>query len=91
MTGAPLSNDEIEVACVLLWFVKREAPLPALAEDLWGCLQRTRHGDYGGTASDELSLAEAAAVVAAAAVADARVGLDEDELALVSRLRTLVR
>ena len=58
-----LSNDEIEVACDLLWFVKREAALSDVAGELWERLQPIRHGDYGGAAATDLSSEEARAVV----------------------------
>jgi hypothetical protein len=86
----PVSNDEIEVACDLLWFVKREAGLAGVGETLWERLQPIRHGDYGGSASTELSLDEARAVVAAGEFTHPRVALDDDEAALVSRLRSLL-
>lgn len=59
----PLSNDEIEVACDLLWFVKRGARLSRTGEALWERLQPIRHGDHGGTASTQLSQQEARAFV----------------------------
>lgn len=86
----PLNNDEIEVACDLLWFVEREATLAGVAEKLWERLQPTRHGDYGGTASTDLLNEEARAVVDAGDFTDPRVPLDEDETALVTRLRSLL-
>ena len=88
--GFTLSNDEIEVACDLLWFVKREASLSDVAEELWERLQPIRHGDYGGTASTDLSSEEARTVVDAGDFTDPRVPLDEDETALVTRLRSLL-
>ena len=85
-----LSNDEIEVACDLLWFVKREAALSDVAGELWERLQPIRHGDYGGSAWTDLSGEEARAVVDAGDFTDPRVPLDEDETALVTRLRSLL-
>lgn len=85
-----LSNDEIEVACDLLWFVKRESALSGVAEALWDRLQPIRHGDYGGTASTDLSNDEARAVVDAGQFTHPRVALDADETALVTRLRSLL-
>jgi hypothetical protein len=61
----PLSNDEIEVACDLLWFVKREAGLTGIAGSLWDRLHPIRHGDYGGNAATNLSVDEARAVIEA--------------------------
>ena len=86
----PLSSDEIEVACDLLWFVKREAMLSGVAEELWERLQPIRHGDYGGSASTNLSCEEARAVIDAGDFTDPRVPLDEDETAIVTRLRSLL-
>jgi hypothetical protein len=40
----PIGNDEIELACDLLWFVKREAGLHGVAEALRERLQPIRHG-----------------------------------------------
>ena len=85
-----MNGDEIEVVCDLLWFVKRGAGLSGVAEALWERLQPIRHGDYGGGASTELSIAEARAVVAAGEFTHARVPLDAEETALVSRLRSLL-
>ncbi len=88
--SVPLSSDEIEVACDLLWFVKREEGLSGIGEALWERLQPIRHGDYGGTAATELSEDEARAVIAAGEFTDPRVPLDEEEGALVTRLRALL-
>ncbi len=87
----PLNNDEIEVACDLLWFVKRTTALSGVGEALWERLQPIRHGDYGGSASTHLSHDEARAVVDAGEFTDPRVPLDDDETALVIRLRSLLR
>jgi hypothetical protein len=86
----PLSNDEIEVACDLLWFVKQGAGLDGAAEALWERLQPIRHGDYGGSAQTELSFDEARAVVAAGEVTGPHVPLDTDEQDLLTRLRSLL-
>jgi hypothetical protein len=86
----PLSNDEIEVTCDLLWFVKRESTLSPVGENLWERLQPIRHGDYGGPASTDLSAEEAAVIVAAGDFTHPRVELDDDESALVTRLRSLL-
>jgi hypothetical protein len=48
------------------------------------------HGDYGGTASTDLSAEEAVVVVDAGEFTDPRVPLDDDETALVTRLRSLL-
>jgi hypothetical protein len=89
-SGIPLSNDEIEVACDLLFFVKREATLSPVGETLWERLQPIRHGDYGGSASTNLSSEEAAVVVDAGDFTHPRIALDDDESALVTRLRSLL-
>ena len=86
----PLSNDEIEVACDLLWFVKGKAVVSGVAEALWERLQPIRSGDYGGSASTHLSLDEARVVIDAGEFTHPRVSLDEDETALVTRLRSLL-
>jgi hypothetical protein len=85
-----LVSDQMEIACDLLSFVKREAGLSGVAEALWERLQLIRHGDYGESASTELSPDEASAVIVAGEFTDPRVPLDEDETALVSRLRSLL-
>ena len=85
-----LDNDEIEVACDLLSFVKRDADLSRVAQKLWDRVQPIRHGDYGGTASIEVSLDEAREILVAGESTHRRVPLDADESALVSRLRSLL-
>ncbi len=86
----PLDSDEIEVACDLLWFVRREDGLSGAAEALWTRLQEIRAGDLGGSASTGLADEEATAVVSAARSVEKRVPLDPSELALVDRLRRRV-
>ena len=86
----PLNNDEIEVACDLLWFVKDKGAASSVGEALWERLQPIRHGDYGGSASTHLSLDEARVVIDAGEFTHPRVPLDEDETALVTRLRSLL-
>jgi hypothetical protein len=86
----PLNNDEIEVACDLQWFVRCETGLSGVAEMLWERLQPIRDGDYGGTASTDLSTDEAYAVVDAGEFARSRLPLDNDETDLVMRLRSLL-
>jgi hypothetical protein len=75
----PLNNHEIEVACDLLWFVRCETGLSGVAEMLWERLQPIRDGDYGDTASTDLSTDEAYAVVHAGEFARSRLPLDNDE------------
>ena len=85
-----ICSDEIEVVCDLLWFIKREAELPAVAEALWQRLQLIRHGDFGGTARADLSAEEAVALIEMTGLAQRRVPLDEDETVLIARLRSLL-
>lgn len=85
-----LSNDEIEVACDLLWFIKNDGELSRVAEGLWQRLQPLRHGDYGGTGDVQLSADEAREVIRVAELDRRQVRLDADETALVSRLRSLL-
>jgi hypothetical protein len=67
-----------------------KAALSGVAEALWERLQPIRHGDYGGTASTHLSTDEARAVVDAGEFTHPRAPPDEDEAALVTRLRSLL-
>jgi hypothetical protein len=82
----PLDSDEIEVACDLLWSVRREDRLSATAEALWTRLQEIRAGDLGGSATTCLADDEATAVVSAARSVEKRVPLDPSEMALIDRL-----
>jgi hypothetical protein len=86
----PVNNNEIEVACDLLWFVKGKLGLSGAGEALWDRLQAIRHGDYGGSAATTLSPDEAQAVVDAGDFTHPRVPLDADEEALVYRLRAVL-
>jgi hypothetical protein len=81
-----LDSDEIEVACDVLWFVKRGAVADTVQERLWGRLQPLRHGDYGGSAQVELARAEIEAILRALRSVASEVGLDEDEQRLLARL-----
>lgn len=77
----PVNSDEIEVVCDLLWFVKREAGLSGVAEALWERLEphqarRLRRERVDRAVAGEFT--------------HPRVALDEDETALVSRLRSLL-
>jgi hypothetical protein len=81
-----LSNDEIEVACDALWFVKSRGGADHAQERLWDRLQPLRTGDSGGSAQAELQTDEAAAVVRALRVVSDAVRLDEDEERLLQRL-----
>ena len=90
MAGVAESVSIVTSACDLLWFVKRRAALPGVAEALWERLQSIRHGDYGGSASTRLSPDEARAVVDAGEFTRSQIPLDGDETALVMRLRSLL-
>jgi hypothetical protein len=90
ITKIQISNDEIEVVCDLLWFIKRQDELPVVAEALWQRLQQTRHGDFGGSAQTALSADEALAVIEMADLGKRHVQLDADEAAVVARFRSLL-
>lgn len=81
-----LSNDEIEVACDVLWFVKLKGAEDAAQERLWTRLQPIRTGDYGGSAATELAAEERDSVVRALRFVPSEVELDEDERRLLDRL-----
>jgi len=84
-----LSNDEIEVACDALWFVKSRGRADHVQERLWDRLQWLRTGDFGGSARAELDNVEAAAAVRALRFVMDAVRLDEDEERLLQRLELL--
>ena len=81
-----LSNDEIEVACDTLWFVKLKGAGDGAQERLWTRLQPIRSGDYGGAAAAELEPEERDAVVRALRFVPNEIELDEDEQRLLDRL-----
>jgi hypothetical protein len=81
-----LNNDEIEVACDALWFVKVKGAEDETQERLWTRLQPIRTGDYGGSASTELDPEERHAVIRALEFATDQVPLDTDERQLLVRL-----
>jgi hypothetical protein len=78
-----LRNDEIEVVCDALWFVKLQGGEDEAQERLWTRLQPIRTGDNGGT---ELEPEEQDAVVRALRFVTDRVKLDVDEQRLLDRL-----
>ena len=78
-----LRNDEIEVVCDALWFVKLQGAEDEAQKRLWTRLQPIRTGDYAGT---ELEPEERDAVVRALRFVIDRVKLDEDEQRLLDRL-----
>ena len=69
-----LDNDEIEVACDVLWSAKRDGEVDRSQDALWNRLGAVRTGDYGGSASIELRSV------------GARIELDDDEAKLRRRL-----
>jgi truncated hemoglobin YjbI len=81
-----LNNDEIEVACDALWFVKVKGAEDGVQERLWTRLQPIRTGDYGGSVSTKLEPEERDAVVRALESAADEVPLDTDEHELLVRL-----
>lgn len=81
-----LDNDEIEVACDVLWSVKRDAEGDRSQESLWNRLGAVRTGDYGGSASIELRSGEIEALIRAFDRVDATIELDDDESELLRRL-----
>jgi len=81
-----LNNDEIEVACDALWFVKTRNAEDEVQERLWTRLQPIRHGDYGGSAATDFEPEEREAVVRALWYCADEVELDDDETELLVRL-----
>ena len=81
-----LTNDEVEVACDALWFAKTRAAADEAKERAWNRLQDLRTGDYGGSASAELTPNEADALLRALRFCAAEIPLDEDERRLLVRL-----
>ncbi len=81
-----ISSDEIEVSCDVLWFAKTNDQMDETQQRLFDRLQPIRAGDYGGAASTRVDAAELASIVRALRFSDVRVGLDEDESALLKKL-----
>jgi hypothetical protein len=81
-----LDNDEIEVACDVLWSAKRDGEVDRSQDALWNRLGAVRTGDYGGSASIELRSGEIEALVRAFDRVGARIELDDDEAKLRRRL-----
>jgi hypothetical protein len=84
-----LGNDELEVACDALWFVKTRDLASAAQDELWDRLQALRSGDYGGDAQAKLSPVETAAVAQALRVCADATPLDDDEQRLLDRIAAL--
>ena len=80
-----LENDEIEVACDALWFVRLRSGLNQEQQQLWERLQSVRSGDYGGDSHISLLSGESEEIVKALHQAAGLTPLDEDELALLAR------
>jgi len=81
-----LNNDEIEVACDALSFVKTKGVQDEVQERLWTRLQPIRQGDYGGSAATDLEPEEREAVVRGLWYCADEVELDDDETELLVRL-----
>jgi hypothetical protein len=84
-----LDNDEIEVACDAVWFVKRRGAADEVQQRLWDRLQIVRSGDYGGSAGTELASEEVSAALRALRYCAAELPLDDDERRLLVRLESL--
>jgi hypothetical protein len=81
-----LSSDEIEVACDALSFVRSRDAADNVQEQAWNRLQGLRTGDFGGSASVELTPSEADGVVRALRFTGDQIPLDDDESDLLLRL-----
>jgi hypothetical protein len=84
-----LDNDEIEVACDALWFVKRRGITDDCQQRLWDRLQTLRSGDYGGSAHTDLATEEVSATLRALRYCADELPLDDDERRLLRRLESL--
>lgn len=84
-----LDNDEIEVACDVIWFVKSRGVVDDVQQRLWDRLQTLRSGDYGGSARTDLAPEEVSATVRALRYCAGEVPLDDDEGRLLGRLESL--
>ena len=84
-----VNNDEIEVACDALWFVKSRSAADDAQKRLWDRLQRLRTGDFGGSARADVSRDEAAAALRALRFCAEEVALDQDERRLLLRLESV--
>jgi hypothetical protein len=83
-----LDNDEIEVACDVIWFVKSRGAADDVQQRLWDRLQTLRSGDYGGSARAGLTPEEVAATLRALRNCAAEIPLDDDERQLLVRLES---
>jgi hypothetical protein len=83
-----LDNDEIEVACDVIWFVKSRGAADDVLQRLWDRLQTLRNGDYGGAACTDLAPEEVSATLRALRYCADAIPLDEDERQLLVRLES---
>ena len=72
-----IDNDEIEVACDVIWFVKSRDAVDDVQQRLWDRLQTLRSGDYGGSACTDLAPGEVSATVRALSYCADQVPLDD--------------
>ena len=84
-----LDNDEIEVACDVIWFVKSRGAVDDVQQQLWDRLQTLRSGDYGGSAGTKLEPGEVSATLRALHHCADQIPLDDDERRLLVRLESL--
>ena len=84
-----LDNDDIEVACDVIWFVKSRGAEDGDQQRLWDRLQTLRSGDYGGSARTELASGELSATLRALRYCADEIPLDDDERRLLVRLESL--
>jgi hypothetical protein len=84
-----LDNDEIEVACDVIWFVKSRGAVDDVQQQLWDRLQTLRSGDYGGSAGTKLEPGEVSATLRALHYCADQIPLDDDERRLLVRLESL--
>jgi len=84
-----LDNDEIEVACDVIWFAKSRGAVDDVQQRLWDRLQTLRSGDYGGAACTDLALGEVSATLRALRYCADQISLDDDERRLLVRLESL--
>ena len=81
-----LDNDEIEVACDAIWFVKCRGAVDDGQQRLWDRLQTLRSGDYGGSARTDLAPEEVSATLRALRYCAEEIPLDDQERQLLQRL-----
>ena len=84
-----LHNDEIEVACDVIWFVKSRGAVDDAQQRLWDRLQTLRSGDYCGSACTDLAPEEISATVRALGYCADQIPVDDDERPLLVRLEAV--